>query len=208
MTVRQLVAQERSDLVGLLRTLSDEEWEVPSLCAGWRVRDVVAHVLYDAVSLPTYLAALARCRFSVDRLNAHYVDQAKDLPASALVSKLESTVGRGTIARLLPNASLADVMVHHQDIRRPLGRERTIDPERLLSVLNHPDPFARPWRWTRGLRFVATDVSWSKGDGPEVRGTGEALALATVGRSAVLDELDGDGVAVLRARLGMPISDR
>lgn len=68
-------------------------------------------------------------------------------------------------------------------------------------MLNHPDPFARPWRHTRGLRFVATDLAWQKGSGPEVLGTGEALVLATVGRPVALDELTGDGVPELRRRL-------
>jgi hypothetical protein len=69
-------------------------------------------------------------------------------------------------------------------------------------VLERPDPFAQPRRRARGLRFVATDVPWSNGDGPEVRGTREAIALAIAGRGVVLEELDGEGVAVLRQRIG------
>ncbi|MBO0855301.1 MAG: hypothetical protein J2P18_16240, partial [Nocardia sp.] len=95
------------------------------------------------------------------------------------------------------------LLVHHQDIRRPLGRPRQIPAERLIAVLGRPDPFARPGRFTRGLRMVATDVAWSSGSGPEVRGTGEALALAMVGRPIVLDELTGDGVRTLRERHGV-----
>jgi uncharacterized protein (TIGR03083 family) len=200
MDVRRLVAAERHDLVALLRTLSDDEWEAPSLCAGWRVRDVVGHLLYDTIRLPSYLLIAARCR-SADCLNAHLVEKAKALPVPMLVDKLETSIGRGGFATLLPSITLADTLVHHQDIRRPLGRERTIPADRLVSVLNRPDPFAHPGRRSRGLRFVATDVAWSKGDGPEVRGTGEALALAVAGRGVVLDELEGEGVALLRKRI-------
>jgi uncharacterized protein (TIGR03083 family) len=200
MGVRRLVAQERGDLVALLRTLSDEEWEAPSLCAGWRVRDVVGHLLYDSVGLPSYLVVAARCR-SADRINAHLVEKAKALSPSILVDKLASSIGRGPFATLLPSIALADVLVHQQDIRRPLGRERTVPADRLMAVLDRPDPFANPGRRSRGLRFEATDIAWSKGEGPEVRGTGEAIALAVAGRDVALDELEGDGVAVLRKRI-------
>jgi uncharacterized protein (TIGR03083 family) len=200
-TARRLVADERRDLVTLLRTLSDEEWQAPSLCDGWRVRDVAAHVLYDVIPTWQYLAILVKGRFSVDRINNRLVDREQETPTSQLVDRLESSIGRGALARLAPATALADVVVHHQDIRRPLGRPRCIPEERLVSVLNHPDPFALPWRHTRGLRFVATDVDWSNGRGPEVRGTGEAIVLATVGRPVVLDELTGDGVPELRRRL-------
>jgi uncharacterized protein (TIGR03083 family) len=200
-TARTLVADERRDLVTLLRTLPEEEWQVQSLCDGWRVRDVVAHVLYDMIPAWQYLAIMVKGRFSVDRINNRLVDREQETPTTQLVDRLESSIGRGAMARLAPASALADVLVHHQDIRRPLGRQRRIPEERLVNVLNHPDPFALPWRHTRGLRFVATDVEWSKGSGPEVRGTGEAIALATVGRPIVLDELTGDGVPELRRRL-------
>jgi uncharacterized protein (TIGR03083 family) len=161
---------------------------------------VVAHLQVDSVSVAEYVGALVRKR-SPDRVNQYFVDQAKDLSTSELVSRLESTVGRGWASRTLPGVILADMVVHHQDIRRPLGRGRTIDPARLLHTLRHPDPFANPRRYSKGLKFVATDIDWTSGSGPEVRGSGEALALAIVGRSAVLAELEGDGVAVLAQRI-------
>ncbi|MEU7216228.1 maleylpyruvate isomerase family mycothiol-dependent enzyme [Nocardia iowensis] len=198
MDVRGMLAEERAELISLLRTLSDEEWAAPSLCRGWRVRDVVGHLLYDTIALPTYGAIAARSGFSIDGLNGRLVEKAKALPTTVLVDKLEAEAGR--IAKYAPRLILADVMVHQQDIRRPLGRTRTIPADRLTTVLDHPDPFALPWRRTKGLRFVATDVSWSKGSGPEVRGPGEAIALAVVGRAVAVDELAGDGVAELRRR--------
>lgn len=196
-----LIAAERRDLVDFLRTLSDDDWETPSLCSGWRVRDVVAHLLYDATSPLTYANAIRRARGSVDRINNLLVDDQRSTAPDRLVERLESSVGRGPFARLAPSSALADVLVHHQDIRRPLGKPRQIPAERLRTVLNRPDPFAQPKQYTRGLRFVATDVDWATGDGPEIRGPGEALALAMVGRPVVLDELNGDGVEVLRTRM-------
>lgn len=196
-----LIAAERRELVEFLRTLSDDEWETESLCSGWRVRDVVAHLLYDVTSPLTYANAIRRARGSVDAINNLLVDDQRGTAPERLVERLASSVGRGPFARLAPSSALADVLVHHQDIRRPLGKLRTIPAERLRTVLDRPDPFARPKQYTRGLRFVATDVDWANGDGPEVRGTGEALALAMVGRPVVLDELTGDGVQTLRERM-------
>ncbi|MQY28856.1 hypothetical protein NRB56_44410 [Nocardia sp. RB56] len=196
-----MITDERRDLIATLRTLSDEEWEAPSLCGGWRVRDVAAHLCSDAVSPWTFGNVLVRQRFSFDGLNDALVEQKRAWPVERVLELLESTVGRGVLSATIPGVILADSVVHHQDILRPLGRTRTVPADRLLFTLSHPDPFARPWRIIEGLRFVATDVPWSRGTGPEIRGPGEALALAMVGRPVVLGELEGDGVDRLRDRL-------
>ncbi|MEU8901680.1 maleylpyruvate isomerase family mycothiol-dependent enzyme [Nocardia sp. NPDC048505] len=197
MGMRELLASERLELVTLLRTLTEAEWESPSLCAGWRVRDVVGHLLWDDIGPLTYGAVLARNGFSVDKVNGYLVRKARALTTEQLVDKLEAG---SALSRYSPVLALADTLVHQQDIRRPLGRPRTIPAERLTLVLDNPDPFAFPWKRTHGLRFVATDLDWARGRGPEVRGPGEALVLAVGGRPVVLGELDGDGVAELRRR--------
>lgn len=197
--VHALLAAERAELVALLRGLTDEQWDTPSLCAGWRVREVAGHLLHDTIPVGTYLGIVARERFGVDRVNDKLAASAGAMATETIVDKLESAPKH--LSRRVPKVILADMIVHQQDIRRPLGLPRTIAAERLRMALDHPDPFAFPWRRTRGLRFTATDLDWSKSDGPEVRGTGEALALAIVGRPVVLDELEGDGVGILRHRL-------
>jgi uncharacterized protein (TIGR03083 family) len=195
-----MIAAERSELLEFLRTLSADEWLVPSLCEGWRVRDVVAHLLWDNVSIGRYLWVGARY-LRPDRVNQYYVDRARDVPTSELLACLESTIGGGWISRTMSAGVLADLVVHHQDIRRPLGRPRSIEPARLLHALRQPNRFAHPRRITKGLKLTATDVDWTSGAGPEVRGSGEAVAMAIVGRAAVLDELTGDGVAILAQRI-------
>lgn len=200
MDIRGLLAAERAELVELLRTLTDEQWEAPSLCGGWRVREVVGHMLHDTIALSTYTAICVRHGLRVNRVNDSLAAKAASLPPAAMVDRLEATAG--TLSKWMPRVILADMLVHQQDIRRPLGLPRDIPADRLTAALDHPDPLASPWRYTRGLRFVATDIPWARGSGPEVRGTGEALALAVVGRSVVLDELEGDGVPELRRRCG------
>ncbi|QLY34455.1 maleylpyruvate isomerase family mycothiol-dependent enzyme [Nocardia huaxiensis] len=194
-----MLGEERAELVELLRSLSDEQWATPSLCAGWSVRDVVCHLQTDTVSLGSY-ALLSLRNPSVDRTNKALVEQFRQQPTTVLVDRLAAA--HGWFTRLLPGIALSDMFVHQQDIRRPLGLERKVPAERLLAVLGNPDPFAFPWRNTRGLRWEATDVDWSKGSGPLVRGPGEALALAMVGRPVALADLTGDGVPELRRRIG------
>lgn len=197
--IREHVVAERAELVAFLRTLTPAEWETPSLCTGWRIRDVVAHLALDTLSPATYFRGVVT-HPSPSRANEYFVRGFRDVPPGNLVDRLEKSAATSWLTRFAPRLTLADHVVHHQDIRRPLGRPRTIDPDRLRRVLSHPDPFAFPRRFTRGLRFVATDVEWESGSGPEVRGPGEALALAMVGRP-VLGELAGDGVATLSARV-------
>ncbi|MGN5237341.1 MULTISPECIES: maleylpyruvate isomerase family mycothiol-dependent enzyme [unclassified Rhodococcus (in: high G+C Gram-positive bacteria)] len=201
MDIREHIVAERAELIELLRSLTPAQWAAPSLCEGWSVRDVAGHLTIDAVPLHRYaLAGLLHP--SADRLNEHYVVAARDVPVDRLVDRLSASTSRSWMARYFPRLCLADHLVHQQDIRRPLGLPRTIDPDRLRLVLDHPDPFARPRRYIRELRLIATDLEWERGDGPLVQGPGEALALAMVGRAAVLDELDGDGVELLRLRIG------
>ncbi|MGV9677208.1 maleylpyruvate isomerase family mycothiol-dependent enzyme [Nocardia sp. NPDC003482] len=199
MSTREMLRGERAELVALLRGLSDAEWLAPSLCAGWRVRDVVGHLLYDSVSLLDYAGVSVRSRLSFDGTNNALVDRFRSLSTAELVDRLENSGEH--ITRFMPGVGLADMLVHQQDIRRPLGKPREIPAERLRFVLSHPDPFAQPKRYVRGLRLVATDVEWSQGSGPEVRGPGEALALAMVGRAVALADLEGEGLETLRGRM-------
>jgi uncharacterized protein (TIGR03083 family) len=201
MTTYDLLAAERRELLALLRTLSADDWSTPSLCAGWTVRDVVAHLLWDTVTIRQYLWVAAKY-WSPDRINQYYVDQSRGLSTDELTSRFESVLDGGWLSRIMTGGMLADLVVHQQDIRRPLGRPRVIEQPRLLHTLNHPNRWVYPRRFMRGLRFVATDVEWSYGAGPEVRGNGEALALAMAGRGVVLNELEGDGLGVLAGRLG------
>lgn len=99
-----------------------------------------------------------------------------------------------------PRLVLLDRLVHRQDIRRPLGRPRTIPDERMLAVLNGTTRMGSVFgarERTKGLRLEATDIEWTWGDGPVVRGPGEALLLSMLGRAHALADLHGDGVAQL-----------
>lgn len=202
MTPAEMLAAERIELLDLLRTLSPEEWQHPSLCEGWMVRDVVAHLLWDTITVRRYLWVAAKYRWP-DRINQHYVDESRNLSVDELIACFESILGGGWLSSLMTGGMLSDLVVHQQDIRRPLNKPRTVEPNRLLHTLNHPNRWVYPRRVMKGLRLVATDIDWAHGSGPEVRGRGEALALIVAGRSAPLQELDGDGVPELYRRIGV-----
>jgi hypothetical protein len=99
--------------------------------------------------------------------------------------------------------ALVDGVIHQQDIRRPLGMPRDIPAERLLLALRGAltAPVIRGFWRVRGVRLVATDLDWSTGTGPEVRGRAEALMMTIAGRRGVVGELSGPGQQKLADRI-------
>jgi uncharacterized protein (TIGR03083 family) len=191
-------------------TLDASQWDTPSLCEGWRVRDVIAHMTVGyTTGLPTMIGKLGRYGFNVPKASkAESITFASDHTPEALLAVFESIprqhLRKGITHFIKPTESLLDHVVHHQDIRRPLGQPRQIPTDRLLAALDVAPTlsgFVGSKSRSADIRLVATDVDWSHGDGPEVRGTGEALLLTLTGRSAAVDELDGEGVGVLKQRL-------
>ena len=205
---RRLHDEENADFSAYLHTVAHDDWEKPSLCEGWRVRDVVGHILYgNEMRLWTLPLRLARYGFSSDRSGKAYsIARAEGRSPQELVRDFDRRdPWAGTCRVFRPPMVLLDRLVHHQDIRRALGHERAIPEERLVAVLEEAPSLGsvfRAKRRTKGLRLVSTDVDWSWGDGPAVRGPGEALLLTILGRPQPLPELDGEGLAVFRDRVG------
>jgi len=204
--IRCLARQERADLAAFLTTLPPQQWQAPTLCARWRVRDVVAHIIsYDDLDTRGLLTLAARGRLRPERVNdlalarhhAHTPEQLLDL----LTRHLQP---RGLPAALGGRVGLVEALIHHQDIRRALGQPRAIPPQRLLPALGTallaPD-IGGCWR-ARGVRLVATDLQFSAGIGPEARGTAEALLMTIAGRRGVATELSGPGQRKLANRIG------
>lgn len=194
---------ERSDLADFLATLAPQDWQAPSLCSRWTVKDVVAHVVSYEELGPLGLVK----RFAkgwVVRANQVGVDEYSALSAPQLLAFLRDHLQpRGLTAGFGGMIALVDGTIHHQDIRRALGRPRSIPHDRLRRVLQlvPGNPRIGAGRRIRGLRLRATDVDWVHGDGPEVSGPGEALLMTMSGRRAALADLTGPGHATLAARL-------
>ena len=205
---RAAKAAELSDFSDFLHDLTADDWDAPSLCAGWKVRDVVSHLAVGyTVPLRVIVGQVVKYRGKVDKgsdvLSREF---GRDhTPAQILEAFDRGRMTPRGIGRIeKQHEALVDHLVHHQDCRRPLDRPRIIPAERaraLVDALPRAGGFVASRKRVAGLRLVAIDIDHTVGDGPEVRGTAEALALAATGRTLVLDELAGDGAEVLRTRL-------
>jgi uncharacterized protein (TIGR03083 family) len=204
--VEALVDEERSRLADLLEDLDGTRWATPSLCTGWSVRHVVAHLLMPyRLSVPRFMVKMAAGRFDFDRVADRWATR---YPGSneELVGALRRTASqRFNVPGAPPAAPLSHLVIHQEDIRRPLGVRHRTDPRSANSTLDQlTSPHARGSLnrgLLDGLAYVSSDTGWRFGDGDEVIGSASALITTITGRHAALDELSGAGADHLRARL-------
>lgn len=202
------IADERRITADFLATLDDEQWATPSLCEGWTVHDVAAHLLMPLVTSSwAFAAAMLRHRMSFDRANTDLTATVAKRSNDEIISELrEHAEDRFTPPGLGPAAPLTDLLIHGEDMRRPLRLSRDFEASRLIVALDFLTSgnrlgFVPPSRLT-GFRFAATDLNWSFGEGVDVLGPAESLMLAIAGRPAALPDLIGEGVDELAARIG------
>jgi uncharacterized protein (TIGR03083 family) len=200
----EMARAEREEFAALLEGLTPQQWESPTLCEQWRVRDVVAHVIgYDPLSRIELVRRMAKGLVTHGGANTVGVaEYSGKSPEELTVLMRQYAVPQGLTSGFGGRIALTDGMIHQQDIRRPLGIPRAIDHERLRVALDFSKyaPRILGAMRARGLRLVATDLDWSHGHGAEVRGSGEALLMAMAGRRAALEDLDGLGKEKLAQR--------
>lgn len=200
-----LARDERAELAELLAGLTTTQWDAPTLCEQWRVRELVAHVYsYEDLGWGRLVVRMVAAGGSVDRANAAGVaDHAGKSVDELLARARELIQPAGLTAMMGGRIALTDGMIHQQDIRRPLGLHRRIPDERLTAALDtvRSAPTLSAATLIRGLTLRATDLDWSTGTGPEVEGPGEALLMAMAGRRGLSAELTGPGTTTLAARL-------
>lgn len=204
--VSALAEADRADFAVLVKSLAPHQWQAPSLCAGWTVRDVVAHMLsYEELGPAKVVRRFARGRLRLSGANAVGLAECANQDPQQLLDLLDRSIRpRGLTTAFGSRIALLDGMVHQQDVRRPLGLFRDIPAERLIPALDFAR-FAPPIHARsriRGLRLIATDFDWTAGRGLEIYGRGEALLMAMAGRRGVTPELDGPGVPLLHSRIG------
>ena len=202
-TLMTMACAERADLADFLATLTPQDWAAPTLCSKWTVKDVVAHVIsYEELGAAGLLRRFAKGW--VVRANQVGVDEFAALSPQQLLDFLrDHLTPKGLTAGFGGMIALVDGTIHHQDIRRSLGRPRAVPADRLQRVLGlvPGNPRLGAGRRIRGLRLRANDIDWAHGRGPEVTGPGEALLMAMAGRPAALADLDGPGLPTLAKRL-------
>lgn len=199
-----LIRAEREALAADLAELPQHRWATPSLCDGLSVREVLAHLTAGASLGPArWMAGVIRCRFDFDRQVAmRLAEQLGATPAETL-ARFRRVI-TSTVKPPLPVvAMLGETIVHGEDIRRPLGIERSHPVTTLTAVADYYQGSDMPVRTrsrARGLRLTATDGPFAAGTGPRASGTTVALIMAMAGRAPYCDELQGDGVTILRER--------
>ena len=201
------IDDQRRALVHLLEDLSEGEWRQPSLCEGWTVRQVAAHLALQNTTwsaMPRAVPDLIRHGGMNGAIHAMACRHA-ELPVEVIVGQIRDQIG---VSRPLPTVTFRetaiDYLVHGQDIAVPLGRTVPMPPG--LSVLAADRVWARPRMFharkkLAGYHLMADDAPWSAGQGHQISGPIGALLLLLTGRSAALPQLSGPGVADLRKLL-------
>ncbi len=208
----QAIRTQRLAVADLLESLDAAEWERPSLCEGWSVQDVAAHLTLQQLGLLDGLGMFARSPGGMNRVirEAARRQAALTSPPDIVARIRASADSRRHNAGVTYRETLVDALVHSQDIARPLGRTLPVPPDG--AALAADRVWSRGWpfyprRRLAGLRLVATDGEWAAGEGAEIRGTMGDLLLVLTGRGgAAVEDLDGDGLPQLRNRLSVATS--
>lgn len=199
-----VVHAERADLVDDLIGLPATGWATPSLCAGWDVGDVVAHLAATAtLSFPRFAVELVLAGFSPDRIVDGQIRAGRTRPPAealyALRSAINSTASppQPTITRVI------EIVVHGEDIRRPLQIGHDYSTAHIAEALDYLAHNRRSGGETRlsGLELNATDADVALGHGMRVQGPAVSLLLAAAGRRAAISDLTGPGLQQLAGRL-------
>jgi uncharacterized protein (TIGR03083 family) len=206
-TIWQHIHEERRSLAATLAGLDDEQWEQPSLCEGWTVKEVAAHVIAHPqigwAQMPGMVA-----RNLGHGYNAMIFREVKRLgERSTRESILADFQTYDSSTRKVPTTTpvepLIDALVHHQDILRPLGLRHEMAPEAAAVAADRSRRLAflaGSRAVVKGTRMVATDIDWSRGRGPTLTGPVQELLMVCMGRGRVAEGLSGEGTELLPAQ--------
>jgi uncharacterized protein (TIGR03083 family) len=193
-SLQPVVAAEFLALADLLRSADAAQWDTPSLCERWRVREVIAHMTM-AARYPgdKFTAELQRYDFDFGRLSDEIASRDAGLPTSELVANLRS----GTMQHWAPpgggyRGALNHVVIHGLDVTVPLGVPRLSPDETIRIVLNDLTGGDIDFGINvQGRSLQATDLDWSHGSGPPLRGAAADLALVLCGRTLPPGRIEG-----------------
>jgi uncharacterized protein (TIGR03083 family) len=201
----QMIRTERASLVDALAALPESAWDRPSLCTGWSVREVVGHMISTAsLTPPRFFMNMAASGFQFDRMARRNI---QNVTAGRTNKDLVEDFRARVDSRNAPPGPtiswLGETIVHGEDVFRAVNGYRDHPIEHVIAVADfykNSNLLIGAKRRITGVTLRATDTDWQHGSGPEVSGPAIALLLAMTGRKPALDDLTGDGVAVLRQR--------
>ncbi|MGA8362810.1 MAG: maleylpyruvate isomerase family mycothiol-dependent enzyme [Candidatus Dormiibacterota bacterium] len=200
-----LIRAERVALIGDLENVSDPQWSTQSLCSAWTVRDVLAHMTTTAKMTPgRFVGRFAGTGFQFNAMNEKGVKEELGATPADTLAGFKAQLDRTTAPPGPLDAMVGEIVIHSQDIRRPLGIAHTFQPEALTMVgdfVIRGNLLLGGKRRATGVTLSATDVDWTRGAGPAVNGPLASIILALTGRNAGLADLSGDGLEILAARI-------
>jgi uncharacterized protein (TIGR03083 family) len=200
-----MIHDGRTALVPLIEGLTPEQWRTPSLCAGWSVGEMAAHLLSSAEQTPGhFMGGMLKSGFSFNKAMQRDIDARADLTPQQIAARLRERTTTTNKPPAPTAAMLGEVVVHGEDLRRPLGLTAPVDADAANACLDMYTTASFPVggkKRIHGLRLVSTDTAWSYGEGPEVTGPAMSLLLAMTGRPAGLSDLSGDGAPLLAQRV-------
>jgi uncharacterized protein (TIGR03083 family) len=197
-TIRDMIAAQRAELAEVLAGLPGPSWDERTLCAGWRVREVVAHI--------TMPFRYGRGRFALElaksrgQFNSMADRLARGDAAVMSPADLAEAVRANTGHPWKPpgggfTGALAHDLIHGLDITVPLGLDRPVPEERLRPLL----PGSLSDRSVRffgvdldGVELRADDMDWTLGSGGPLTGAAADLLLVLSGRRLPAGRLTGE----------------
>ena len=205
--VWRAIDDQRRRLAEVLEDLSEQEWRHPSLCRGWIVRQVAAHVALQNTTwsmMPRAVLDMVKSGGMNGAIHEMACRHAEN-PTSLIIAEIRDRIG---VWRPLPSLTYPDTavdyLVHAQDIAVPLGRRLDMPADAAVVAANRVWTSGRMFQARKklaGYRLVATDTTWNAGHGQEVTGPISALLLLVTGRPAALARLSGAGAAALQERI-------
>jgi uncharacterized protein (TIGR03083 family) len=200
-----MIHAERKAVAITLEGLTPEQWGSASLCGGWTVGFLAAHILAGAEQTTGhFLGGMAATGFRFNTFMERDARSRAELSREQIADRLRQRTTTTNHPPAPVMAMLGEIVVHGEDIRRPLGLPGTVADDAANACLQMYTKASFPVggkKRIHDLRLVATDTGWSHGAGPEVSGPAMSLLLAMTGRAAGLDGLSGNGVAALRERM-------
>ena len=200
-----LIHTERARLADLLTTLEPEQWALATQCADWTVEQVVAHLTAAAnTGRWAWIRSIIRAGFDPAKHNARLLERHLGATPEETLARFRDSITKTVAPTKDFQAFLGEIIVHGQDIARPLERDLPPDAEATVEVARYfasKDFAVNSKTLVKGVRLSAVDADFESGSGPEVTGRLLDLVMAMAGRPEVLTDLTGSGVSELRRRM-------
>ena len=195
---------ERAAMADTWEALTPEQWATASWCDGWSVQATAGHILAAAEqTVPNFYKEFVLAGFRFDVFADRAARRLAELPPDQMVRRLRARTTTTNHPPAPVVVMLGEIVVHGEDIRRPLGIDHAVPADSLVAVADNyvkTNLLLGAKRRVDGLGLRATDVDWTHGTGPEVAGPLLSMVLAMSGRTGALPDLEGDGVEVLTGR--------